>query len=320
MSGLSAALALLIADPVILGAQPAPITSSAEEQDVVQTEADAQARMTVPVAIEGTGPYRFLIDTGSQATVLSAALATRLGLEAGPTVRVVGIAGANRVATAKVDQIDFGKQSIFGLTVPLLDNAHMGADGIIGTDSLQHQRVLLDFERQTITIGTPRELGGNRGYEIVVKARRKLGRLILTNALIDGIPVDVVIDTGASSTIGNPALERAMRNAEQGQSIIESVTGHLINARLQFARELRIGKMGMANVVIAVADAPAFHELGLSKKPAIFLGMREMRLFKRVAIDFPKSKVLFDLPPSASSGHTASADPAHTRSGATPTP
>ena len=36
--------------------------------------------------------------------------------------------------------------------------------------------------------------------------------------------------------------------------------------------------------------------LGLDKKPALMLGMRELRLFRRVAIDFAARKVFFDLP------------------------
>lgn len=292
----AAALALLIADPVILGATPAPATGPEEEQDTVQAQADGYARMTVPVAIEGDGPYRFLIDTGSEKTVLSRSLALRLGLKAGPTVRVLGVAGAGRVATAQVDQIEFGQQAVFGLTVPLLEQAHMGADGIIGTDSLQERRVLLDFEKETVTIGTQKDLGGNRGYEIIVKARRKLGRLILTNGTINGVEADVVIDTGASGTIGNPALARALRGNDQGRVVLYSVTGHAVDAQLQLVRELSIDRMKLANIVVAFADAPVFKELGLGDKPAIFLGMNEMRIFKRIAIDFRKGKVLFDLP------------------------
>src|SRR3546814_8270516 len=89
------------------------------------------------------------------------------------------------------------------------------ADGILGTDSLQDQRVLLDFTKNTIAIGGARELGGGSGYDIVVHARKRSGRLIMTNAVIDGVRVDVVVDTGASSTIGNLALRQAMRQRDR---------------------------------------------------------------------------------------------------------
>ncbi|VWX55184.1 retropepsin-like aspartic protease [Novosphingobium sp. 9U] len=295
MPGLTAALALLIADPLILGAQQTLPTAAPEDIDLIETARDAAARMTVPVAVQGSGPYSFLIDTGSQRTVLSTAVASRLALAQGPSVRIVGVAGVNQVATAHVEQLAFGQQSVAGLVVPLLEGRHMGADGIIGTDSLQGQRVVLDFVRQTIAIGTPREIGPASGYEIVVRARRRSGRLILTNALIDGVRVDVVVDTGAQGTIGNRALQRALRKKSAGVGSLASVTGQTLVADFGIARQLKLDTLQVSNVLIAFADAPAFAGLKLAEKPAIFLGMREMRSFRRIAIDFASRKVFFDV-------------------------
>lgn len=295
MPGLSAALALLIADPLILGAQQTLPLPAVEDVDHIAGHGDAAERMTVPVAVQGIGPYRFLIDTGSQRTVISTAVASRLSLAQGPAVRIVGIAGADQVATAHVDQIAFGQQSVSGLTVPLLDDRHMGADGIIGTDSLQGQRVVFDFGRETISVGTPRELGSASGYEIVVHARRRSGRLILTDALIDGVRTDVVVDTGAQGTIGNLALQRALRGKAAGTGMLTSATGQVLPADFRIAGQLKLGSLQLGNVLIAFADGPAFTELKLRDRPAIFLGMHEMRAFKRIAVDFRTRKVFFDL-------------------------
>lgn len=294
MPGIAFALALLIADPVILGTTPVPQTMSSNAE-ILQGEVDLDDRMTIAVALQGKGPYRFLIDTGSQRTVVSTALAGNLGLPAGPEIRVISMAGEGTVATARVDTLGFGSRELYGLTVPLLENRHIGADGILGTDSLQDERVLLDFTHNTIAIGAPQELGGNQGYEIVVHARKRSGRLIMTNAMIDNIPVDVVIDTGASSTVGNLALQRAMRERPAFKATLSSVTGHELTAEMGLARMLKVQDLAVRNVVIAYADAPAFRELRLEKRPAIFLGMRELRAFKRIAIDFSTRKILFDL-------------------------
>ncbi|WP_159983691.1 MULTISPECIES: aspartyl protease family protein [unclassified Novosphingobium] len=302
MSGISLALAMLIANPVILGATPGPITrpeAPPDTADTLQAERDLYARMTIDVAVQGIGPYRFLIDTGSQRTVVSTALAGTLGLSLGPQVRVVSIAGVHDVATARIDSIDIGPRSFYDLTVPLLERQNMGADGILGTDSLQHQRVLLDFAHNTIRIGDPKELGGKRDFEIIVQARQRSGRLILTDAMIDGVQTDVVIDTGASGTIGNRALQRALARKSRSQDrmtgTVASVTGQELPVDLAVAGKLELAHINVANVLIAYADAPAFHELKLDKRPAIFLGMRELRAFKRIAIDFSTRKVLFDL-------------------------
>lgn len=304
MAGYGLALALLIADPVILGTTPIEagiLPEAAVPDETVQGDSDLYNRMTIKVAVQGAGPYRFLIDTGSQRTVVSSALAAGLSLSPGPQVRVVGIAGEDRVATAMVDSIDVGANAFYDLTVPVLEGRHIGADGILGTDSLQKRRVLLDFAHNTIAIGETRELGGSNDFEIIVRAKSRSGRLIMTNAMIDGVSTDVVIDTGASGTVGNRALQRALaerarKTAGTGVTgTIYSVTGHALPVDIVVARRLKLRDLDMGNVVIAFADAPAFGELKLKDRPAIFLGMRELRAFKRVAIDFSTRKVLFDL-------------------------
>lgn len=266
--------------------------------EAIQAKADRDTRLTVPVTIEGKGPFRFLVDTGSQNTVLSRTLATRLDLTAGPRVRIISIADEIATDSVRLDTLDLGQLTLSGLQVPLLDEQHMGAEGILGTDALQHHRVLLDFTRNRMEVGDTRALGGNSGYEIVVQARRRSGQLIMTNARIDGVLVAVVLDTGGGSSVGNRALQAALgrRGRNSQQVSLLSVTGQSVIADIGFAKNLDIGEVAVTNLVIAYTDSPAFAALDLSRKPALFLGMREMRLFRRIAIDFQTRKLMFDLP------------------------
>jgi predicted aspartyl protease len=282
----------------LIGALPASNgAQDAADIDVVRGRADAGDRMTVPVQLGVNGPYRFLIDTGSQSTVLSTDLAARLALAPLEKRRIVGIAGSELAQTALLDELGLGRRSFYGLTVVLFESEHIGADGIVGVDSLQSQRVLLDFARNRMAVGDAKSLGGNAGYEIVVTARRRAGQLIMTSAEIDGVKTDVVIDTGSDTSIGNRALQRALgpRN-QQRQGVLTSVTGQQAVADIGLAEDLDVGRVSIKNLVIAYTDSPAFAALGLHRRPALLLGMRELRLFKRVAIDFSTKKVMFDLP------------------------
>lgn len=291
------ALALSVANTAVSQPLVSQVAEPAGEVDIIHGDADRDQLMTLPVRIGEHGPFRFLIDTGSQRTVVSTELATRLGLAPGPKVRIVGIAGTESVESAQVEEVGLGRRTLFAQPVLLLDDRYMGADGIIGLDGLQGQRVLMDFSRNTLAIGDARSLGGNRGYEIVVTARRKSGQLIMTDALIDGVRVAVVIDTGANTSVGNRALQRALRQVRTSRPTrLVSVTGQSISADLGFARKLEIETIGITNLVIAYADAPPFAVLGLDRRPAILLGMRELRLFRRIAIDFGMRKVMFDVP------------------------
>jgi hypothetical protein len=85
------------------------------------------------------------------------------------------------VETASIEDVGLGSRSFYIRNAPVVEGVNIGgADGILGLDSLQDQRVLLDFVNEQIAIADAEDLGGNRGYEIVVKARRRLGQLIIT--------------------------------------------------------------------------------------------------------------------------------------------
>ena len=297
----SAPLALLGALPLPAGQDAATQTSTT---DIIKTASDGYDRLTVPVRIGKNGPYDFLIDTGAERTVLARGLAERLGLVPTGRATLIGVAGSLAVDLVDVAEVRLGSRSFYDLSAPLLEGSHIGADGIIGLDGLRNQRVLIDFKRNLIAVDDAKELGGNRGFEIVVRARLRGDQLIMTNALIDGVKTDVVIDTGAQSTIGNRALQRALakRRAPQRTSLT-SVTGQSIIADLVFARRVTIGNLDFTDLAIVFADSPPFERLNLSEKPALLLGMGQLRAFQRVAIDFQERKILFDLPPhSATTG------------------
>jgi predicted aspartyl protease len=249
------------------------------------------------VRIGTHGPFDFMIDTGSQNTVVSAGLAGILGIPLGKPAKLTGVAGSEMVDTVEIDEIGLGKRSYYGVLAPLLDRADMGADGIIGLDSLQGQRVQIDFKRGLMAVADAKSLGGNRGYEIVVTARRRSGQLIMTDAVIDGVKVQVVIDTGSDTSIGNRALQRKLaKRTMHGTVELRSVTGQTITADVGVARRLQIDSVNFGNVLIAYADSPHFPLLGLDQQPALFLGMRDLRQLDRVAIDFASRKIYFDVP------------------------
>ena len=293
-SSLLLPLSLAAALPVFAGQDG---QQQAAATDVVAIRKDQWSRMTVPVKVVEQGPFRFLIDTGSQNTVLSRDLATRLSLVPNRKARLISVAGTQMVDMVDLDQIDLGRRSYYGLSAPLLESEHMGADGILGLDSLQDQRVLVDFKKGLMAIDDAKNLGGNRGFEIVVEARRRSGQLIMADAKLEGIKVQVVIDTGAETSIGNIALQKALARKRKAEKIeLMSVTGHTVSADLSYARWLEIAEVRFNNVAIAYTDAPAFKALKLDSRPSLLLGMRDLRSLDRLAIDFSSRRILFDIP------------------------
>jgi predicted aspartyl protease len=269
---------------------------------MLKLQAAADQQLTVPVTIGGQGPFRFTIDTGSQATVLSELLADRLMLTERKTALLVGMASSESVETTTIPEFSLGRRSFPIRLAPLVEQENIGggADGILGTDSLQGQRVLLDFKKQQITVADARDLGGDRGFEIIVKARQKLGQLIITRASINGVRTAVLIDTGSPGSVGNPALLRRLQGArELGEAKMMDVNGNALSGRTLEGQRLQIGRASVNNFPITFADSPLFRALGLTDEPAMVLGMNELKVFKRVAIDFEQRRILFDVPAEA---------------------
>lgn len=293
-----AAIALALAAATPARGEPLPEPAPAPELAVVQAERDRNSRMTVPVTINGAGPYRFLVDTGAQATVVTARVTETLGLAPSGRATLVAMASRSEVETVALDGLEFAGRRFNRLTAPLLRDRDIGADGIIGLDSLQDLRVVIDFRADAITVADGPSAGGS-GYEIVVRARRKLGQMIIADARIDGVRTAVIIDTGSWHSLGNRALQRKLRARHTARMRSTDVAGAVLESDLGMLGRLEIGRLGLANLPVGFTDSPAFAALDLAGRPALILGMGNLRPFDRVAIDFASRRVLFDVPRGA---------------------
>ena len=81
------------------------------------------------------------------------------------------------------------------------------------------------------------------------------------------------------------------------------MTGQKISADIGWSKDFNIGKANFSTIPIAYADAPPFKKLGLSKRPALLLGMDILRKFDKMAIDFANRRVHFLLPKGAKRIH-----------------
>jgi len=269
--------------------------------DEVAIGRDIGDRMTVKVSVGDNGPYRFLVDTGAERTIISRELAHRLQLADGKDTILHSVIGANDVNTVFIPHLRVSNNVISVVDAPALAASNIGADGMLGIDSLRSQRVLFDFKAQTMSI-TPANRPAEKldGQTIVVRARARRGRLIFTQAQIDGQRVTVIVDTGSQVTIGNLALQRALMKRRLWTApnpvTIESVTGEKLSAKVMELQRLELGDVRIEDLAIAFADAHIFKQLELRQQPALLLGMNAMRAFDRISIDFQSKKVRFVLP------------------------
>ena len=296
---------LALSLPAVAVAQDPPTEPEADPDAQEIAFVDLTNRMTVPVAIAGAGPFRFVVDTGAERTVVSHELARKLQLPPGRTVRLTAMTGTSSVGTVKVPSLSVGEPPRLGsdgqIEAPALSAIHIGALGILGLDTLQGQKVTIDFDRQvmSITPSVKRRTPAPATDEIVVRARSVFGQLVVTDARYQGQTIRVILDTGAVVSMGNSALRRklARGDAKRGKEIeLISVTGDTLQAGYTQIGKVSIGDMAFENLPVAFADAAPFEKFGLVERPAILLGMDALRMFRRVDIDFANREVRLRMP------------------------
>jgi len=251
---------------------------------------------SVPVTIGGAGPYRFIVDTGAQRTVISRELAGTLGLAPGPDVRLTAMTGAANVGTVVIPMISVSTIGSMRIEAPSLESRNLGAAGMLGIDTLQIITLSIDFDRQIMAV-TPsavrkRRVEGAPG-DIVVHAKNLYGQLIVTDARYRGQRVRVILDTGSAITMGNLALQKrvARRNKNVHPVHLIGVTGESMEVNYTQIDQFDVAGATIANLPVAFADAEPFRHFGLTDRPALLLGMDVLRLFRLVRIDFPNREI-----------------------------
>lgn len=298
---------LIICTPA--AAQPVPAT---DPPTVVRTVAVNDDRVSIPIHIDGRGPWNFIIDTGSQRTVISRNLADHLALPSRRQVTIVSMAGRSTARTVAVPRLGYGKETVDDIEAPVLEGDHLGAAGLLGLDSLHAKRLLLNFRTGRMEIGASRRAWRDPDA-IIVEAKRRKGQLILLHSDANGLKVNIILDTGTQLSVGNFALRDKLIRKKRAPAMSEvsliSVTGDRLTGQLGRIGKIRMGPIALTDLPVMFADAQPFRELGLSDKPTLLLGIQALKMFDRVAIDFGRGKIDFLMPDASAVGqqHLASA-------------
>ena len=170
--------------------------------------------IVVPVTINGSGPYDFVLDTGSNNTMLDQKLAEELALPRGGEATVMGIAGSTSVAAVNANSLSIAGAIVDGKDLCLSTVARMHAlparvRGILGEDFLQHFDVLIDYRHRIIRL----ESGLGQLAQTLVGERVPLqlsgtnqggplpGRLIVIGHIpgLGDNPISLLLDSAANN-------------------------------------------------------------------------------------------------------------------------
>jgi predicted aspartyl protease len=273
---------------------------------------DANDHLSIEVMVNGRGPYRFVVDTGAESSVVADNVAEALGLPPVASVLVDGFSRRIPARTVQVESLAFGPFRRKNLTLPVLPRQYLYADGYLGLDAISDSRVTFDFAGKTLKIEQPRDRSDRHsrpGTSTRLWASGSSGRLRVSDCLVDGVRATAFIDTGAEVSVGNPALKAALalRGSlrELGPLILNGVTGGEILAQTVPVSLIRLEELSFTDSTLAIAEVPSFDAWNVRNRPGLLIGMNFLRQFAAVTIDYRRKSIRFELseaPPKPTPG------------------
>ena len=294
------------------GENPPEVGTSAAATDAaknsgsgaVRSVTQPDNRMTTPVYVNGRGPYRFLVDTGAERSLLAAEVAAELALPRGARVMVEGIIRGQEASLAETESLRMGTLVCPPLELPILPRSMLKVDGFLGLDVLDGHRVVFDFRSETLTVSQPQGFFAalwTGADEAVVHTLGRSGRLRATNCMVNGIRAAAFVDSGASVSVINQALYAALRARAPTQAVtagpvgLYGVTGGMMEGLGIDVDRITLGKLNLTYTPMVVAGLEVFDLWGLSREPALLFGMDCLRRFRRVSIDYGRKELRFEV-------------------------
>jgi hypothetical protein len=263
-------------------------------------------RPTLPVLIDGRGPFHLVADSAAEGLALSRGVADALNLSvANRPTTLIGSTGTALQGARLATHVDSGDLHWSDIPAVILDRHALAiADGIIGLAGLKGLVARYQFASRTAEVrardpnAASASKSGARSLHLPVTLHSGgIPSIALRCRDVPGKPKTVValIDTGAEKSVGNANLAAlAARTAPDQPRRNRTLTGSSGTTVVGF--DARIEGLAVESIAwpptsIAFADLPVFRDLGLEKAPALLLGVDLLGQFGELSVDSQRREV-----------------------------
>jgi hypothetical protein len=262
-------------------------------------------RIILPVVINHTGPYPFLLDTGTGSTIVDPLLATELHLKTQGPAEVDGVSFSTDDSFAYLDLLEAGSHSVAHDLVVMhdlqpLQAADLHFRGIVGGDFLAHFDVLMDYAHSMLCLDNTKVMQAavKGGHIALVTPPQTPDEVSLTTLLM--IPVHLsgfgrrqlllILDSGANA----PLLFSHAAHLAPG--FFQAKPAHAFGAdgvKREFSilppQSMQIGSLNIQKVSFAVPAGSAENAVTSRED-----GLLTTVLFRRVFISYADRFVVLD--------------------------
>jgi len=252
--------------------------------------------LVLAVRLNGRGPFRLLLDTGSTHTSVSLKTAEAIDAPVVARAPMGSAAGSRMTLVVRIDALTVGPVTVGDLLASVVELAEIpdgeGIDGVIGLDALASLRYTIDFrQRRVVWWPADGEVGGGEGARVrgceesTLELQSSGGRFLLAlpqrNSLLRLVP-----DTGATSLLLFAPHAALPVTRLPALATLTTPSGHT-DVRMATVRELHVGTLTLRDVPAVVADRDR-------SEPAEVDGLLPLHLFDRVTVDGPRKRLIVE--------------------------
>lgn len=211
-----AVLALLAAcaPPVVPNSPEACRVEHVTGVPLIPPSPPATTRWSIAMALDGK-PVTMMLDTGATGLVISAEVATRLGLRHRPDMRgtTAGLGGVVYRRAFEVASVTIGSQTetkaAFAIEMTDAQAAGRGFDGIVGMRAFEQNDIEIDFPARILRLyrarfcpgGAPPWSGPFSTFPRSRSSQHSRLNLPMVSVTLDGRVAHALLDTGATTSV-----------------------------------------------------------------------------------------------------------------------
>jgi len=253
----------------------------------------AQGAIIVPAIVNGIGPVSFMLDTGSNGSVISEQLASALGANAIARTTMMSASGRRDALVVRIEHLVVGGVSAHDVlmtaaspdvfNLPDLATSGRKVQGVIGQDVLGALRYTIDYgERRIVWHDTAIVPPHATVLELESQDDRFVARVPQDHRVLRLVP-----DTGAETLVlfqhGGSILPGASLANESVE--LTGLTGTR-DARRAVVRTFRVGSTVLMDVVVVI--------VGRDCDATPLDGLLPLHLFARVTFNGPEHQLFIE--------------------------
>jgi predicted aspartyl protease len=235
--------------------------------------------IVIAVRLNGRGPFRLLLDTGSTHTAVSAGTAAEIHAPVVAKAAMGSAAGSRDTLVVRIDALEVGPVTTRDVLASVVELTGMpdlaGVDGVIGHDALAPLHYTIDFgQRHVVWWPTAERVA--RGHALELQSSH--GRFIVALPQRQSV-LRLVPDTGSKALLLFDPDRRLPVTRLRAPATLTTSSG-ATSVQLARMRELQIGGLALHDIPAVIAERDR-------SEPDEIDGLLPLHLFDRVTVDGP---------------------------------